>query len=77
VRIGSDGRRYFGDGDTCDEGHMTGDRHDDGGQVTEWTGTAWTKVCDRCDLAMAGRNGRGELCCATCGGTYREAARQA
>lgn len=77
MRIKAAGHRYFGDGDTCDEGHRVGDRHADGGPVTEWTGTAWTAVCDACDLAMVGRDGEGWLCCTSCGGLFPDAARRA
>lgn len=66
MRIGTDGRRYFGDGDTCDEGHEIGDRHESDGPLLEWTGFFWAPVCPSCDVPMNDRiNGR--LLCGRCG----------
>lgn len=64
---GPDGRRYFGVGDTCDEGHQPGDRHDDSDRLLEWTGQVWTPVCPVDDVAMGAYDDAGFLCCLACG----------
>ncbi len=64
---GPDGRRYFSDGDTCDEGHQPADRHDDGVRLLEWDGRTWAPVCPVDDVAMRAHDGAGYLCCLACG----------
>lgn len=57
----------FGDGDTCDEGHRAGDRHDHISGLQEWDGQVWAPVCPTCDIPMGARDGAGHLCCGRCG----------
>ncbi len=49
-----------------------------GEPVLEWTiGNVWAPVCAVDDVAMVGYNDDQELCCAVCGGTFREAVKVA
>lgn len=68
--------RWFGT--DCEiVGHEAGDRHWDIGTCdSEWTGQAWTRVCDRCDAPMSGRDSGGYLCCGTCGRLFDEVPRR-
>jgi hypothetical protein len=58
-------------------GLLVGDRLvRDGEYVLEWTiDNTWTMVCAIDDVAMTVHNDDRELCCAICGGNYREVAK--